>query len=403
MANNHLIISSGNLRQDSLAGQVAIITGAGGGIGFEAARALTWLGADVIIAEVNVSGKLAAERINQELANKKALFIQTDVGDERSVNRLAKKVFKKYKKVDIVLNNATVATLGAVQNLPISVWDASYRVNLRGPVLLAKKFLPGMLKQDFGVFVSVTSEGLAYMGAYETFKSAQLHLARTIDAELEGTGVISFAIGPGLVPTATVKKSLPLLAQLNEKTVEEFEVMLKDHIISVEAAGAGFAAAIALAKKFRGQEIGVKQALIAAEIDLGKENINVFNSKLTQEQVGQALLLCQEVRNTLIEQHKGWLERSIFERQWVLRDFKKHAGMSVEQWFEILEKLEHYLKESNLDSISQLYVPIIQLARYYSHLQELAKGYTKDQQQLEENLRIIRGWQLTAEKLAELL
>lgn len=403
MTNNHLLISSGKLKRDSLAGQVAIITGAGGGIGYEAARALAWLGADVIIAEVNTSGKLAAKKINQEFDCEKALFIQTDVGDEHCVNRLEKKVFKKYKKVDIVLNNATVAKFGAVPDLPISVWDASYRVNLRGPVLLAKKFLPGMLKRNSGVFVSVTSEGLAYMGAYETFKSAQLHLARTIDAELEGTEVISFAIGPGLVPTATVQKSLPQLAQFNGKTVEEFEAMLKDHIISVEAAGVGFAAAIALAEKFRGQEIGVKQALIAAEIDLGEENVKVSKSKLTSDQVQQALLLCQEVRTTLIEQHKGWLERSIFERQWVLRDFKKHSGMPVEQWFEILEKLEYHLKESDLDSISQLYIPVIQLANYYIHLQELNKGYTKDQKQLEENIRIIQSWQITAEKLAALL
>lgn len=403
MPNHPILISTGTLNPNTLSGQVAIVTGGGGGIGFETARALAWLGAQVIIAEISNSGKDAVRRINREMGNESARFIKTDIGDERSINRLAKKVMKQFGKVDIVLNNATIAPLGAVQELPIRVWDASYRVNLRGPVLLANRLLPGMKERNYGVFVNVTSEGLAYMGAYESFKAAQLHLARTIDAELEGTGVISLTIGPGAVYTDTLRKSLPKLAQFYNKTVAEMEFMFKEHIISVEAAGAAFAASVALASKFRGQEIGAKQALNAARIELPAENNIKDKPALTPEQIGPALILCNQVRTTLIKQYQGWLERPIFERQWVLRDFKKNAGMPVELWLETLDKLKTYLEKNDQDSIAKLYLPIIKLAEFYKHLQDLAKGYVKDPQQLTENLRIVQGWQREAEELTEII
>jgi NAD(P)-dependent dehydrogenase (short-subunit alcohol dehydrogenase family) len=55
------------------------------------------------------------------------LFFRTDVGDEASVAHLAEIAYGKFGKVDVVLNNATIATLGLVKNLPIETWDASYR------------------------------------------------------------------------------------------------------------------------------------------------------------------------------------------------------------------------------------------------------------------------------------
>ena len=398
------LISTGSLAHNSLAGQVAIVTGAGGGIGFEAARALAWLGARVVIAEIDGrTGKAAAERVAQEMGAGAATFVRTDVGGERSVERLARQALRTYGKVDVVLNNATVWSFGAVKDNPIRDWDASYRVNLRGPVLLARAFLPGMLERNYGVFVCVSSVGDKYMGAYEVYKAAQVHLARTLDAELEGTGVHAFTIGPGLVPTATARAGIELLAPLYGKTAEELWAMNAEHTLSVEAAGAGFAAAIALAWRFRGQEISSKQALIAAGIDFSGQEQGAASVTLTAQEIGQALALCRDVRATLAEQAEGWAKRSLFERQWVLRDFKSNAGMPVEQWLETLERLERYLEAGDLAALARLRAPLERLARYYGHYQELARGYVKDPQALEEQLRIVRGYQEAAERLAALV
>jgi len=399
-----ILIGSGSLTRASLAGQVAIVTGAGRGIGCEAAHALAWLGARVVIAEIDKStGKAAAERVAQEMGAGAATFIQTDVGDERSVERLARQALRAYGKVDVVLNNATVWSFGAVKDNPIRDWDASYRVNLRGPVLLARACLPGMLERDYGVFVCVSSVGDKYMGTYEVHKAAQVHLARTLDAELEGTGVCAFTIGPGLVPTASAQAGVELLAPLYGKTVEELWAMNAEHTLSVEAAGAGFAAAIALASRFRGQEISSRQALIAAGIDFAGQEQEAAGVALTAEETGQALALCRDVRATLAAQVNGWGKRSSFERQWVQRDFKSNAGMPAEQWLETLEQLEHRLEAGDLAAVARLRAPLERLACYYEHYQELARGYVKDPQVLEEQLRIVRGYQEEAERLAALV
>ena len=84
MEDDKLLISRTGLAQDSLATQIAIVTGAGGGIGYEAARALTWLGVKVVIAEIDEEkGRNAARKLTDEFGPGKALFVHTDVGDEK--------------------------------------------------------------------------------------------------------------------------------------------------------------------------------------------------------------------------------------------------------------------------------------------------------------------------------
>lgn len=222
-----MLIATGTLQHNALANEVVVVTGAGGGIGFEAARALVWLGARVVIAEIDKrTGNDAVTRLTSEFGAGAATFVQTDVGEERDVERLAREVIRRFGKVDVVLNNATLAPFGKrVHDTPIKDWDASYRVNLRGPVLLARAFLPGMIQRRHGTFVCVSSKCAAYLGAYESLKAAQVHLSDTLDAELEDTGVIALTIGPGLVPTATAQSAVKQIAPLMGLSVEQFYTM----------------------------------------------------------------------------------------------------------------------------------------------------------------------------------
>src|SRR6266511_2329106 len=169
-----IIISQLGLKQDALQGETVIVTGAGGGIGYEAARALLWLGANVIIAEINhQNGRKAECILEAEFGKDRVLFVQTDVGDEASVKNLYTLSSMAFGKVDAVINNATIAVLGQVKDLAIEEWDKSYHVNLRGPVLMAKTFLPDMMERDHSVFACVSSTGTAFLGGYETFKAAR--------------------------------------------------------------------------------------------------------------------------------------------------------------------------------------------------------------------------------------
>jgi NAD(P)-dependent dehydrogenase (short-subunit alcohol dehydrogenase family) len=398
---NHpsLIIAQLGLQPDALRGETAIVTGAGGGIGYEAARALLWLGANVVIAEINAqTGAQAAEKLGAAFGPQRVMFVPTDVGDEASVHELAAQAIRRFGKVDVVINNATIAVLGTVKDLPIEKWDASYRVNLRGPVLMARAFLPDMIGRHHGVFVCVSSTGTAFLGGYETFKAAQVHLANTLEAELEGSGVFAYTIGPGLVPTETASKAVEKLAPLMGMTVDEFFTLNQNAVLSVEEAGVGFAVSVVFAEKFRGQEISSLQAIKAADIQYGSNaqaasGVGIESAEKRQ----QAAALCQAVRATLAEQAEGWKHRSLFERQWVIRDFRKTAGMPVEEWLETLKRLADCLQEG----VPIPPPPLEKLAGYYNHLAELAKGYEKNPAKLQESLRHVYGWKEEVERLQE--
>ena len=393
-----MLIANGKLTRQALSGKTAIVTGAGGGIGYEAARALAWLGARVILAEIKADeGQPAAERINRELGAETAYFVQTDVGDGASIERLAAEAARLAGPVDIVINNATIAPLGRVTDVPIGDWDRSYRVNLRGPVLLARAFLPGMLARNAGVFACVSSTGTAYLGAYETYKAAQVHLANTLDAELEGTGVCAFTIGPGLVPTQTATAAVERLAPQMGLTIDQFYELNAGALLSVEEAGAGFAAAAALADQFRGQEISSMQALQAAGIATIAPAGPAPRAPTDAQPSEQALADCRRVHATLAQQVEEWKHRSLFERQWVIRDFRKTSGMPAEEWLTGLGRLEQGLANGEGASLR---LPLDKLAGYYGHLAALATGYERNPAKLEDSLRHVNGWKDEVERLA---
>ena len=87
----------------------------------------------------------------------------------------------------------------------------------------------------------------------------------------------------------------------------------------------------------------------------------------------------------------------------MLRDFKKHAGMSVERWLESLEQVERSLIEAESTGTVTDTPPLEQLAAFYVHLADLAAGYEKDPKKLEEHEKIIEGWKMEVESLLSIL
>ncbi len=385
-----MLIASGRLVRDSLKDEVAVVTGAGRGIGFEAARALLWLGCRVVIAEVNGANGAAAEgELESEFGPGRALFVPTDVGDEAQVAHLADEARRRFGRVDIVLNNATVFPIGPVKDKDIAAWDRSYQVNLRGPVLLARTFLPGMLERHHGAFVCVSSSGAAaFMGPYEVFKTAQVELANTLSAEMEGTGVHAFTIGPGIVATPGVLDGGGQVAARMGITVQELMDMNRAVILSPEAAGAGFAAAIALADQYDGQETSSIQALRAAGISISNDAQEVRAGAASEP--ARALALYTPVVRTYADQAEGWKKRNLFERQWVFRDFRKVNGMSVDEMREALEELGAALRGNA--PVTRFVAPLKRLRAYYVHQQELLRGFEKDATKLADNLALMDGW-----------
>lgn len=390
---DNLIISKGTLKKNQMVGKVVLITGAGGGIGFETARSLLWLGAKVIIAELNKKkGKAAENRLNKEFDCSNAWFIHTDIRSERSIKSLYKKVICKYGRVDVILNNATIATTGAVHEVGIQRWDMSYKVNLRGPVLLLNYFLPDMIKRNSGVLAFVPSSGAApYLGAYEVFKTSQVELCNTLAAELEGTGVITYSVGPGMVKTETADNAVKKIAPLYGKSVEEFYEMNKAMILAPSEAGAGFAASIALAEQYNGMEVSSIQALIDCGISTEISN-EAESLTFTTEQMQKLNEAFELILTTYEEQVDGWSNRPIFEKQWVLRDFKKTTGTAPEHFIEVFNYFDASLKDNQLRKESFKKLELEKLELYYKHQLELLKGYERNPEKLKLHTDIINNW-----------
>ena len=282
----------------------------------------------MVIAEIDEkNGKAAEEAIREQFGAGRALFVKTDIGKPEDIDRLADAAQKKYGKVDVVLNNATVFPMAAIKDAPIESWDLSYRVNLRGPVLLAKKFLPAMLERKHGIFVCVSSSGAApFMVPYEVFKTAQVELSNTLSAEIEGTGVYAFTIGPGISKTPGFLEGGSKVASLMGMSLDQLFELNKNAQISPEAAGAGFALAIAQAKRYHGQETSSIQVLREANIPFDEETEEEKKPNAKTQET-QSVTLKQENRSademyqavlkTFMDQSEGWKKRNLFERQWV--------------------------------------------------------------------------------------
>lgn len=401
--NSELVISKGSLKKDQLLGKVALITGAAGGIGFETARSLIWLGVRIIIVDIDKSkGETAEAKLNKEFDHSSSMFIQADIGDERQVRKLVKKVNELYGHIDIIFNNATIAPIGAAHKVGIKKWDLSYGTNLRGPVLLLEYFLPNMLERNTGVIVFVPSSGAApYMGAYEVFKTSQVELSNTLSGELEGTGVITYSIGPGIVKTETAKKAISEIAPLYGKTDTEFYKMSEHLLLSVEEAGAGFAASVALANNYSGLETSSSQALtdIGIVYQNQDDDIEVINRT---DNYNLMLEEITEIKHTFTQQVEGWNNRSVFERQWVLRDFKKCTGAAPEYFIERLKEFHDKAQNNQLSKSTLKQLPVDKIGIYYKHQIDLLRGYEKNPKKVEEYTELMENWINTIKRFEKL-
>lgn len=397
-----MLIERSGLEQAALAGKTVILTGAGGGIGYETARALVWLGANVVIAEINTEkGNSAEQCINKEMNCNRAEFYNIDLADEAQIQALVRHVQQKYGFIDAVFNNATITPFGAVGDVQAAEWDKSYAVNLRAPLLLANLLLPAMKEKNSGALIFVSSSGAApYMGAYEVFKTAQIELSNTLAAELEDTNINALTIGPGLVKTETAINGIKTIAAMMGMSTDEFYSMNEAHMLEAEEAGVGFALAVVYADKYRGQEVSSIQVLLES----GMMSESPFEKSSNTAVDGAALLpLILQAARTFSEQYDGWTKRNLFERQWVLRDFKKYVGSSAEQFKATMQDIESLAQRGSFAELPAYKADFEKLGTYYEHQLKLLQGFEKDPQKLKENSAVIEGWIENVSNICELL
>jgi NAD(P)-dependent dehydrogenase (short-subunit alcohol dehydrogenase family) len=189
-----------------LSGRVAVVTGAGKGIGRAISWALALEGASVVVASRTKTDldQLAAEvaKLNTEA---KALVVPADVSVEADVDRLAKVAFDAFGFVDILVNNAGVGKDGTIATLTTQDYDWMMNINMRSAWLCTKSFMPRMLKRKSGTIIFVSSvaglAGLPNESIYCATKFAQMGFAQAIDYEAYPNNVKVTVIAPGGVKT----------------------------------------------------------------------------------------------------------------------------------------------------------------------------------------------------------
>jgi NAD(P)-dependent dehydrogenase (short-subunit alcohol dehydrogenase family) len=196
-------------------GKVAIVTGAASGIGAASAEALAREGARVVVADLDGDrARAQAQQIGRDGGD--AVSIQFDLGDEASIERLIAQTLATFGRVDVLHNNAAATHLAATQDSPLaqlssSVWDDTFRINVRGTALMIKAVVPGMIEQGSGSIINTSSMAGTFgdLGhpAYGASKAAIDSVTRYAATEFGKSGIRVNAVSPGLIVTDASKQS----------------------------------------------------------------------------------------------------------------------------------------------------------------------------------------------------
>jgi NAD(P)-dependent dehydrogenase (short-subunit alcohol dehydrogenase family) len=226
-------INKANPQMNSLQGKVAIITGAGGGIGAATALLMARRGARLLLADLHLE---AAQRAAAAVVDDggSAVAVHLDLGDPCSIEAMVCAAIGSYGRLDILHNNAAdqdpqlTRRDGDVAHMEIEVWDRIFRVNVRGTMLACKAAIPHMLAQGGGAIINTASnlglQGQVIQAAYSASKAAILQLTRSIAASHGRQGIRCNAVSPGLVLSPAARANLPpaLLETVESETLTPY-------------------------------------------------------------------------------------------------------------------------------------------------------------------------------------
>jgi NAD(P)-dependent dehydrogenase (short-subunit alcohol dehydrogenase family) len=209
-----------------LDGKVALVTGAGGGIGAASARRLAADGAAVVLADIEETPAQAAAATIPG-----AVAMAVDLTAEASVNALADSIIARFGRIDILHNNAAIQNDAQRQkdldvvNLDVAAWDMAMAVNVRGAMLMSRHVIPHMIAQGGGSIIHSASgfgvQGESTLTAYGASKAALIQLNRMIATQYGKQNVRSNCMVIGFVLTPLAVESTPEVIK---------EILLSHHL-----------------------------------------------------------------------------------------------------------------------------------------------------------------------------
>ena len=210
-----------------LTDKIALVTGAGSGIGRACAIALAEAGAHVVT--IDIDGKTAAETAAAVSAfQRKGVAMQADVGDLNDIDRVVAETVKQFGRIDIAVNNAGVTRRADIMDLTEADWDRIHRVNAKGVFFCMQRVAREMIPNRQGRIISIASiAGRGYAGtsnaAYAASKGAVISLTKTASQQLAKHNINVNAICPGVTRSALSDANLRVRAEQEGVTVAEME------------------------------------------------------------------------------------------------------------------------------------------------------------------------------------
>jgi 3-oxoacyl-[acyl-carrier protein] reductase len=188
-----------------LKGLVAIITGSGKGLGKAIAERFSQESAWVSLWDVDLR---LVEKMKEALdpSGKRAMAVQADITNEREVEKAVSEVLKKFKRIDVLVNNAGISRHKPIEEMSLNIWDAVIQTNLTGVFLCSKAVIPIMKRQGRGKIINISSlggrTGRPGVGVnYAASKAGVIGLTQTLARELGPAGIYVNAIAPGPILT----------------------------------------------------------------------------------------------------------------------------------------------------------------------------------------------------------
>lgn len=245
-----------------VAGKVAIVTGSGANIGEACARRLAQEGANVVLGDINLAG---AEAVAASICagGGDAIAVPLDLASEASIKSLIAAAITKYGRLDVLHNNAAntaVAQMtadGTLTEMDADVWDAAFRINARGTMLMIKHAAPHMIAGGGGSIIN-TSTGVSILGdlfnpAYSSSKAAVNALTRNTAVQFGRANIRCNAVMPGLVLSPQAREMMTP-GQLN---MIQRQVLLPRESVADDIAGAVLFLASDLSSFMTGQVFSV--------------------------------------------------------------------------------------------------------------------------------------------------